>query len=255
MIKSTFARLRVWLRKRYSRYSETEADATKSVLTDFGKSRGANATIFVVGANNGIENDPFVHQALKFGWSAVLIEPNPRVFSELHRVFAGLPRIKCVNAAIGKTCGSLLLYTIAFSTKRWATGLASASEETLLKHFGNGWVQAMCERFQETLPTDPAKWVRPIEVPCKTIEQVASETGLKDLDILAVDTEGMDAEIVNNALDGGYRPEVICWEHRHLSHEANTDLIHRCEALGYHVQNDTNNVVCRRSCVPKRVKV
>jgi FkbM family methyltransferase len=246
MIKSTFARLRVWLRKRHSCYSETGADATNSVLTNFGKCRGADATIFVIGANNGVENDPFVHQALRFGWNAVLIEPNPGVFSELHREFAGLPRVQCVNTAIGKNPGPLLLYTIAFSTKRWATGLASASKDTLLKHFRNGWVQAMCERFQEVLPTDPAEWVRPIEVPCKTFGQVAAETGAMRIDVLAVDTEGMDAEIVNSALDEGFRPEVICWEHLHLAAKVNESLIQRCETLGYEAVSDTNNVVCHK---------
>jgi FkbM family methyltransferase len=246
MIKTIFARLRVWLRKRQSRFSDTHADATANVLTNFGKFRGANATIFVIGANNGIENDPFVHQALRFGWSAVLVEPNPEVFKELQHAFAGLPRIKCVNAAIGQRSRSLMLYTIAFSAKRWATGLTSASKETVLKHFSNGWVQSMCERFQETLPKDPAEWVHPIEVPCKTIRQVAGEVEAKCIDVLAVDTEGMDAEIVNSALDDGYRPEVVCWEHLHLAAKVNESLIQRCEALGYEAVSDTNNVVCHK---------
>jgi len=246
MIKRILTKVFVRFKKRQSRFIESEADKTNEVLSGFGKSRGREATVFVIGANNGVENDPYVHHALDFGWRAVLVEPNPGVFADLQRTFGSLPRVDCVNAAIGNKSTPLVLYTIAFSAKRWATGLSSASETTLRKHFASGWVQQMCERFGDVLPTDPNEWVKPIEVRCKTVRELVQEAGVQCIDVLAVDTEGMDAEIVNNALDQGYRPEVICWEHLHLSPETNGDLVRRCEDLGYEVMSDTNNIVCRK---------
>jgi FkbM family methyltransferase len=244
MIKKLLTKINIKIAKLRSRFISSPAGETNYALSSFGKARGSDATIFVVGANNGIENDPFVHHAINYGWRAVLVEPNPGVFSELVRTFGKLDRVKCINSAIGSNSRTLVLYTIAFSNKRWATGLTSSSEETLTKHFHNGWVQAMCERFGDSLPADPNEWIRIIEVPCKTISQLAKETEIDTIDILAVDTEGMDAEIVNNALDAGYLPEIICFEHLHLSSEVVESLLDRCSKNSYESSRDLNNIIC-----------
>ncbi len=233
-------------KKKKSGFVEAAADASDVALANYAKERGRDVTLLLIGANNGVENDPYVHRALQYGWRAVLVEPNPSVFRELQSTFKDVEGVSCVNAAVADHAGSLILYAIAFSDKRWATGLTSSSEATLRKHFDNGWVTLMCERFGDILPEDPNQWVRSIEVHCKTVVQVALEAGVERIDVLAVDTEGMDAEIVNHALDAGCQPEIICWEHLHLPEKVNGRLVRRCEGLGYKVSRDTNNMVCYR---------
>ena len=184
-----------------------------------------------------------MHQAVRFGWKSILVEPNPIVFDELVARFGKMSNVTCENAAIGAQTGNLVLYKIAFSTKRWATGLTSSSKNTLKKHFENGWVQQMCAQNGETLPSNPEEWIATINVPCRTIKQLTDENGSSRIDILAVDTEGMDAEIVNNALDEGFRPAIICFEHLHLTSNDVETLLVRCKNYGYKSFRDTNNVI------------
>ena len=246
MFKSKLKYFSIKIRKFFLNFKETSAEETNNALDRFGKTHGSNATILVVGANNGIENDPFVQQAMRFGWKSILVEPNPIVFNELVTQFGNLSNVTCVNAAVGAQAGDLVLYKVAFSTKRWATGLTSSSIATLKKHFESGWVQMMCARYGETLPANSEQWISSLTVPCKNIKQLIQENGSSSIDILAVDTEGMDAEIVNNALDEGFRPAIICFEHLHLTVNEVESLLDRSKKYGYKSFRDTNNCILKK---------
>jgi len=244
MIKTLVYKLTYLLRRKLSRFQETEAKKTEAVLKKLGQKKNKQVLMLVVGANNGLENDPFVFYAIKYGWRAILVEPNPSVFIQLRETFRYQPNITCINTAIGPKKKKLTLHSVAFSEKRWATGLTSASRKVLLKHFTNGWVQQMCKQFSDTIPKKKSNWVKSYTVSCKTIKNVLNENRAHGLDILAVDTEGMDAEIVKSAFAQGYRPNVVCWEHLHISLSKNQELKKQCEKMGYKISQDTNNIIC-----------
>jgi FkbM family methyltransferase len=206
--------------------------------------RGRDVVCFQVGANDGKANDPLYPYLRDYDWSGLLVEPLPDVFeNELRTTYADRPRVKLANVAIAPKVGRLPFYRVAVSRARWATGLSSFRRDTVQRHVDNGYIEQKAREYGVALPDDPAEIVEEIEVPTTTVDQLLTDHGIDDFDILCIDTEGYDAEVLKLVDIERYRPEVIVFESKNLSHQDRGDALSRLKACGYALYADRGDVL------------
>jgi FkbM family methyltransferase len=165
--------------------------------------RVSNPFVLQIGANDGTRNDPLSSLFGSCGFRGILVEPQPHVFAELKKKYSGCSHIVCENVAIGPVDGTITLFqAIDEDGRAIHDQLTSYSEEKLnnaLKYFG----------LKAT--------VAPIEVPVKRPSSLLEAYGVKKVDILIIDTEGMDGQILHSFDFEQYRPSIVQCEYFHLT--------------------------------------
>ena len=181
-----------------------------------------------IGANNGLRNDPLHGWIIRHAADVhgLVVEPLPDMFEELTKTYRDCPMIVPVRTAIHNTAQDMTLYRVTPDAvprdKDWMHGIASFSKEHLLNH--GAPVSAIVEE----------------KVPCMRFNTLLERHPLPRIDLLQVDTEGMDMEIIR-AIDfpPDRRPAIIRCEH-HLGEEhTGWDEFHRfaghLHPLGYEI--------------------
>lgn len=127
-----------------------------------------------VGANDGVSDDPLHKWIVEYGFSGLLIEPQPEVFKRLKNNYRGNGNLLFENCAVGNETGELVLH---LSHDRDEEGvLASAvPDRNALK----------------------GKKTRTITAPVDTLENILKRHGMARLDILQIDTEGFEWKIIS----------------------------------------------------------
>jgi FkbM family methyltransferase len=189
--------------------------------------RDGPGAILQVGANDGLYDDP-VHEIIsEHGVAAILVEPLPDLFAKLVRNYEGRENIRFENCAVGAQAGEATIYRIkaeATHLPEWAQALASFDKSVLLKH-------------RESLglhKSELEKLIEVVRVPVVTIaELVKKHPQIGRFVALQVDTEGHDFVIVKSAVEGGFLPPVIGYEHRHLNYADQAACRELLAAHGY----------------------
>jgi FkbM family methyltransferase len=184
---------------------------------------GADVGFVQVGANDGMANDPIYDLVRQHGWRGVLIEPQPAAFARLTETYADIEGLVLINAAVSATAGEAVMWVIAGDAPGdpwWRDQVASFSHKHLLRHVQH----------------DPALLARvaPLSVRTITIED-AFAAAPRPVRVLQIDAEGFDAQVVGMVDWARHRPDVVRFEHRHLSlrdHSRATELL---ATAGYHV--------------------
>jgi FkbM family methyltransferase len=185
------------------------------------------ATTFVqIGAYDGQTDDPASEYILTGKMKCLLVEPIESSFQKLERVYAGLPNVQLVQAAIGHSDGNMVMYKVRPGSQFDsipAGGLASFDRAHLLKHGING------------------NDIEQVNVPCLTLKSLLAKSGLDRIDILQIDTEGFDAEVVRMALALEIPPACINFENLHMSLEVKAGLYDLLTRSGYVYSHDKFN--------------
>ena len=174
-------------------------------------SRGEGA-ILQIGANDGVFDDPVHEIIVSLNLPAILVEPLPDLFEQLRRNYEHTPRTHFENVAIGAQPGGANIFRVSPGTPglpQWLQGVASFDKAVLINQRRRSDVRGVdIERFIETIP-----------VSVITIGQLLERhPDIGPIIALQVDTEGHDFVVVKSALDAGCRPNIICYEHKHLSY-------------------------------------
>lgn len=160
-----------------------------------------------VGAHNGVTSDPFHRFVVEGGWwNVVLIEPQSQSCQVLREIYRDRENLKIYETAIGLEDGTLSLFKIREDTEGvpyWSTQLASTRRDVIASHRNS------IERLEEKIIE--------VKVPSRTLASIYQEVKFPRLDLLAIDVEGFDHEVVKQ-IDGlPQLPQMIYFEHRHLS--------------------------------------
>lgn len=75
--------------------------------------------------------------------------------------------------------------------------------------------------------------IRKVKVAAKTLGTVMSECDCTNIDILVVDTEGMDWTILSSAFNAGIVPRVVHFENCHLTKQQKSESRSQLTAKGY----------------------
>lgn len=216
-------------------------------IDTFSSSLGRPLSFIQIGGNDGFSNDP-VHKFIKRdGWEGVILEPLPDIFeSALQRLYAKDEKVVTINAALGAEAGVANIYRIGFSNKRWATGLTSFNREVLEKAFSGGLVAKNLKKEGIAEVPSPKDGIVAQEIKVTTVQELTTQYNLEQLDLLQIDTEGYDYEVVKMFMNAGARPQVIVYEHIHLSNSDQAQCRDLLTGNGYNLRPFGANTVADR---------
>ncbi len=195
-----------------------------------------------IGAHDGKHLDPIYRHASTRGWTGLLIEPQPDIFERLKANYqAAADRFGdghaitpapfwFLNAAIGSEDGEAILYRFkpGQNLPDHSTMLASFCRESLERN-GHGYVGE----------------IEALKVPMLSVKTLCSKYPMEKLDLLQLDTEGLDCWIVSRILAEGVKPQIIHFES--WKNEAYFRLLPILESLGYSTCEVGENTVCYKA--------
>lgn len=182
-----------------------------------------NSTFVQIGAYDGQTSDPTFEYVRAGKLKCLLVEPIEASFLKLKKVYAGMPHVHLMNAAISDADGEAVMYKVRQGSASASVprgGLSSFDKEHLIRH-------GIEEKDIET-----------VRVPALTLRSLLAKFGWARIDILQVDTEGYDAEIARMALALDQPPGCINFEHTNLNLETKKRLYDLLAQKGYLFSHD-----------------
>lgn len=212
------------------------------------KSKGQQSFTFLqIGANDGRINDPIFPFIFRDHWQGHRFEPLEVPFNQLSALHKRTPWVVPVKALLGTKSGTAPLYCLAFSSKRWATGLSSLSREQLEAQIASGYVARRAKKYRETLPEQVDHWIEAKEMPVYELNAWIMENAKGRLDLLQIDTEGYD-HILLQALDiQRLDVAMICFEKLHIPEAEFLVCTSKLQAAGYRLVTTDCDVLAIRS--------
>ena len=156
-----------------------------------------------VGAHGAQINDPIFQHIVLHRWRGLLIEPQAEGLATLQQVY--------------RHCEGMIFENIAISDHIGTQDFYSVEKTPDLP----GWVDQLSSFRREVpasvLSTYPQARIVSQSIPCTTLTQLFQKHQISRVDLLVLDTEGYDAVILEQYDFHRYAPELILYEHCHLS--------------------------------------
>mgnify|MGYP005841865625 CR=1 FL=1 len=169
---------------------------------------GGGSFFFIqIGAYDGKANDPLFELVRERSLNGILIEPQPDVFETLRENYRDSENLIFENCAIGKNDGELVLYRL--------------KEEYL--YLGGNVAKQITSPYREHIEkliswdSNTDQVIEKISVPSLSLKSLLAKHGIVRLDVLQLDTEGYDFEIIKTIDFTSVCPQIINYEHVHLS--------------------------------------
>jgi FkbM family methyltransferase len=191
-------------------------------LLEFQYARSRRFRALVVGAFDGLENDPACDFIRRRGCEAILVEPQPRAFERLRGNLGGRPGIVAVNAAVDEAQGRREMYVVAPDVPElpaWTEQLASFS-------------RAHVESHEKAAP-GLRLHIEAVSVPTVTFGALLDAHGVRTLDLLQTDAEGMDARLLGLFPFERCKPGLVYYETTHMAPAELAGVRAHLAALGY----------------------
>jgi FkbM family methyltransferase len=195
-------------------------------LLELQYSRTRNFVALVVGAFDGVENDPTSEFIRKRRCGAILLEPQPGPFKRLCENMSGHSNIILINAAIDEVSGFRDIYCVSVGTDElpsWTEQLASFRREHILNH--------------EDRAPGVSKHLTVCTVPTLSFDDLLDRNAVESIDLLQIDAEGMDAQLLAWFPFERIRPALLHCETAHMSAEEQRLVRNRLKELGYIIRN------------------
>jgi FkbM family methyltransferase len=205
-------------------------------LLELQYARSQNFVALVVGAFDGVENDPTSEFIRKRRCAAILVEPQSGPFERLRENMRGCDNIILINAAIDHVSGFRDFHCVSVDTDElppWTEQLASFRREHILDH--------------EDRAPGLSKHVIMCKVPTISFEDLLDRYHIKSLDVLQIDAEGMDAQLLTWFPFERIKPGLLHYETVHMSAEEQIAIRNRLKDLGYiiHRSGSMDNMAIR----------
>lgn len=201
--RSLLEKLKTRVRHRVLQRADRKIEVLISELT----STHNKVFLVQIGSNDGKTNDPFYDYFIKGNWSAVLVEPVPYVFERLLKTHEGKPGVVLANVAISDHDGSKEFFHLKRSdstnTPWWYDQIGSFSRDQVMKS-------------RDEIP-DLESLLTSTTVRCLTLPQLLETHSVTHIDILHTDLEGYDYDVLRQLDFSRWSPELILYEHKHLS--------------------------------------
>lgn len=186
------------------------------------KRAGRPLTFVQVGSNDGVVHDPLHLVIRTYGWTGVLVEPVPDLYSRLRANYAGVPGLHFENVAIGTEEGTMALYTV---TPRpgdpyWVDQLSSFSRATVSSH--HDVLEDLEQRIVE------------LPIATTTLPRIVARHRLSSIDLLHVDVEGYDYEVIRQIdFSSSWAPTFVIFERQHLDGPTDRAALRMLRGAGY----------------------
>ena len=177
-----------------------------------------------IGANDGIMSDPLYSNVSTYSLHGLVIEPQKAGFQQLQQNYAANNNLIFSNVAIARSPGTKTLYKVVPEVvERYAdfSGCASFDLPFLIRV-----IRSHSKRLSLTSPFE--KYVEVEEVETLPLMDLLQQHNITKVDLLQIDVEGHEGEVLKTINFDKIHPNVINFEHQHLStharDEANTFL-------------------------------
>lgn len=192
--------------------------------------------VLQVGAGDGKTGDHLHSFLTGTECDALLLEPVTHIFEKLRQTYADYPRVTCMQLAVSESPGCRPLYRVGQleGLPWWADQLASFDRSVVMSHVDE------IPNLSDLIVTD--------EVDCVTPAQLIDQFQLKNTQLLAIDTEGHDGILVRAFLAAGLSPQVILFEHKHLTPDCRLETQGVLTSAGYRLLSDPADTLgCSKS--------
>jgi len=181
-----------------------------------------------IGANDGVSFDDFSELVKEYQLKGVCVEPIPRYHEVLSLVYRDWPGVKTLNAAIHPSNATATIFSINPSKVRVV--------------FQNGWASFNREHLKKLGAEDHE--IQEETVACVTLSAVYEKffSGER-VDVIQIDTEGFDAEVVKMIDFARFRPQIIRFEHTHLSDKDLKDTCDLLKSNGYLTRREYRDMI------------
>ena len=195
--------------------------------------------IVVVGANDGRINDPIYSFARKFSDSTelFLIEPQESLLPHLRENYAFHPRANFCSLAIGEP-GSITLHSVreeiwpqlhvgyasGWPAYRAPTGVTSGNRDHVRR-----WLRKYGPKGMDVDSMIATRVVDSARLP----DVLRNYGAPSEIDVLQIDTEGMDDIVIFNSGIDELKPTILYFEADKLSNERLQGLTEYLKNLGY----------------------
>ncbi|MDB9252933.1 FkbM family methyltransferase [Halorubrum ezzemoulense] len=206
--------------------------------------------IVQVGANDGKFNDPIYEfvKSHKNATNIILIEPIEFIIPYLKNNYEYHPSTEILNKAVGEEDGrpSISLYRLkkeywniinsktrsGYPNYRIPTGATTSDKDRLIQ-----WVSKNLESNIE-----PEEVIEGFEIETIQPREIIDQSDILDeVNLLQVDTEGMDDRIVFSFLEENIRPNIINIESTHISKDRQEEYDMKLSKFGYDVYDYTSS--------------
>jgi FkbM family methyltransferase len=197
--------------------------------------RRRDQTFMLIGANDGVMADHLYDHARRFRWRGVAVEPVPAFYRALQLHYKGLP-VSALNIAVHHEARSMKLYYVdpvrGQALPAWARGVGSFDRDQV--------VQATSGLG------DVTDLITSIDVPCRTLDEIVSESALPRVDIVVVDVEGYDHEVVRRIRFDAWKTHTVIFEYKHIPDGVLAELQDMLRSNGFTLRNDHEDMMATR---------
>lgn len=160
-----------------------------------------------IGAHEGRARDPLFRHILLDGWAGILVEPQPDAFQKLKKSYGRLKNLRFEAVAIDEKSGQRPFYYVEpqAGLPAWVNQLSSFHRD----------VPAI------VLAKFPMAMIKTVTVDCLSLNDLLVKHAVATLKVLIIDAEGHDATILQSLDFNSYTPDLILYEHYHLSKDVN----------------------------------
>lgn len=206
------------------RAERKDLNLTFEDVLEFQYARTRHFTFLIVGAYDGLTNDPISRFVRSHPCTGILVEPQPAVYERLRANLCAFPQFQLLNAAVDEVSGTRTMYTVPAGNHdlpEWTEQIASFQREHVEKHEAHapGVIAAM----------------RSQEIPAISFDDLLDRFHLRALDVLQIDAEGMDAQLLRWFPFQRIKPGVLHYETVHLQPEEHSAIRSYLTGLGYFV--------------------
>ncbi len=200
--------------------------------------------IVQIGSNDGKSKDPLFDLIQKnTNWQALFVEPVPYLFERLKANYGDDPRFTFEKVAINDG-SQQTFYSVKEEAKNhipdlpvWYDQLNSFDRENIVKHLDGALEPYIVETEIEGI----------------TLQKLLSKNQIQQVDLLHIDTEGYDWKILSQLDFKQYQPNVILYEHRHISEEERKASLNFLKRK-YRIYNLGGDFICiSKTKIKKRV--
>lgn len=174
------------------------------------------------------DGSPLQEVILGHDWRGVIVDPLPAALSALGRTYGRLSRTVLVQAAIGLADGQAPFYYVAPTPEGPGRTAGQAHEEP-----PKGSLQREVLYFASNYSPDLDERVAEVSVRCLTFASLCQEYGLTTADVLAINTEGDEAEILGQVDLSQLRPTLVVYDQRLLGEGVRRRCTERLAGAGY----------------------
>ncbi len=189
-----------------------------------------------VGSNDGFSNDPIHAFVKKYQWYGICLEPVYLNFHNLNKTYVDCHHVKTIQAACGID-GEVTVYSInadkasslGIDLPPWYNQLASLDRDLVISDIHH---PKKSELLDASL------------VPSHSFVTLLKAEKLENVDLIHIDTEGADWEILKNFPFKKILPEIIIFEHNHISLIDYKAAVYFLRKRGYYLMRVNTDTIC-----------